>query len=256
MHRALVDMVRTWFQTGADLETKPYGFVARDLEHPLLHDTNLAWLDSAPEGGIGSVLDDLDEAFRGTEVRDRSLWFADADLAFANQDALVALHFQPRAELVMAKVGLPSCIVNPDLVVEEVGRGASEEDFHRVQAAIHKESGFSPEVSHQVYEVERSRGAALNERAFVGYLHEEAAGTYSLLPRGRFGLIGSVATLPSFRMRGIGRTMIFDACSRTIGAHCEYVLLTTDLFDSPQAMYKSLGFVPVGELRGFLRKSM
>jgi hypothetical protein len=37
-------------------------------------------------------------------------------------------------------------------------------------------------------------------------------------------------------------------------SHCEWVLLISDLFDTPQAMYKTLGFLPIGEVRGFLRE--
>ncbi|MGI0149301.1 MAG: GNAT family N-acetyltransferase, partial [Thermoplasmata archaeon] len=248
-----VDMVRTWLQTGADVESKPYGFLLRDFDHPLVHDTNLAWVDTEPVGGIESVLDDLDRTFLGTAVGHRFVSYADADLAYSHQDALVAARFQPDAQLAMAKVGLPACIVNPDLTIEEVGKGATEGDYRLVQTTIHRENGLSPKESRQVYEIEAIRAAALGERRFVGYLGDEAAATYSLWSRGIFGVIGNVGTLPKFRMRGIGRTMIFDACSQATSARCEYVLLTTDLFGTPQTMYTTLGFEPVGELRTFLR---
>lgn len=254
LQAAFIDMVRAGVRTGADLEAKPYGVIVRDLHHPLVHDTNLAWVERAPGGGVDTLLADLDAAFLGTDVRHRFVIFADAQVAYDHQDVFVAAGFRPHAELVMAKVGLPSCIVNPDLVVKEVGKDAPAEDFRLVQAAIHAESGYSPEESRQVYDVERIRGAALGERAFVGYLRGELVATCAVWPRGIFALIGSVATLPKFRMQGVGRTMIFDACRRAIAARCEYALLTADLFDTPKAMYKTLGFEPVGELRGFLRR--
>src|SRR5207249_1950740 len=61
--------------------------------------------------------------------------------------------------------------------------------------------------------------------------------------------------LPDFRMQGVGRTMIFEACKRAAEARCEWVVLISDLFDTPQEMYKTLGFEPIGEVRGFLRES-
>jgi len=246
-------MVRTWLQTGTEVDPTAYGFIVRDVEHPLVYDSNFAWVDTDPAGGIGSILGDLDAAFLGTEVHHRFVSFADPDLAYAHQEAFVTSGFRPRVQLGMAKVGLPSCIVNPDLVIEEVGRGAAEGDFRLVQASLHREAGYSPDESRQVSETERIRAMALKERAFVGYLDDEPAATYSLWARGIFGVVGHVGTVPKFRMRGVGRTMIFDACSRATTARCEYVLLTTDLFDSPQAMYKTLGFEPIGEMRAFLR---
>ena len=254
LHAALIDMVRTWVQAEAERNPKPYGFLVRDLRHPLVHEANMVWIDRAPEDGMSSILADLDDAFVGTSVGHRYILFADAQDAFLHQQGLVAAGFNALAELVMAKVGLPSCIVNPELEIREVGMAASEDDYHLVQESVHRESHYSPEESQQVSEVERARGSAMGERAFVGYLGDDPASTYSLWPRGLFAVIGSVATLPKFRMRGIARTMIFDACQRAINERCEYALLTTNLFETPQAMYKSLGFEPVGELRGFLKR--
>jgi len=34
---------------------------------------------------------------------------------------------------------------------------------------------------------------------------------------------------------------------------CEYILLFANLFETPQVMYKTLGFEPIGEMRGFFR---
>jgi len=55
-------------------------------------------------------------------------------------------------------------------------------------------------------------------------------------------------------MRGVGRTMLFEACKRAIEARCEWVVLISDLFDTPKEMYKTLGFEAIGEVRGFLRE--
>src|SRR5207245_9426584 len=70
-----------------------------------------------------------------------------------------------------------------------------------------------------------------------------------------FAWIDDVETHPDFRLRGIARTMIFEACRRAASARCEWVLLTTDLFDTPKGMYRTLGFEPVGEVRGVVRES-
>jgi len=256
LHLALVDMVRTWIETGGEVERTPYGSIVRDTRHPLVHEANLAWIDRAPEGGVPRVLGDMDRTFAPTAVRHRNVLFADPQMAYEHQDAFVERGFQPVAELEMARLGLPSCVVNPDLEVREVGVDTPESHHDLVQTALHAEAGYTPEESRQLLEVEAGRRRAVGDRAFVGYLRGEPAGAYSMWPRGRHAIIGSVGTLPAFRMRGVGRTMIFDACQRSLGARCEYALLTTTLSDTPQAMYKTLGFEPIGELRGFLRRAV
>jgi ribosomal protein S18 acetylase RimI-like enzyme len=254
LHAALVDNQRTWVQTRAEVRRTPYGFIVRDLDHPLVYDANLSWVDRAPSGGADEILGDLDEAFRGTGIDHRRVFFADAEDAYVHQDAFVAAGFQAQADLVMAKVGLPSCIVNPDVQVREIGLDAPEKDFRLVQAALFAEAEHTDKGFPQVYDVGRVRGEAIGERAFVGYLEGEPAATYTLWPRGRFAEITTLGTLPSFRMRGVGRTLVHHGCTTAAVARCEYVLLTADLFDTPQQMYKTLGFEAVGELRGFLRK--
>jgi GNAT superfamily N-acetyltransferase len=248
-------MVRTWVHIGGEVERTSYGSIIRDQRHPLVHEANLAWVERAPEGGVPRALEDLDRAFAATAVRHRNLLFADPQVAYEHQDAFVARGFHPVAELGMARLGLPSCIVNPDLEIREVGIDAPQIHYDLVQTTLHAESGYGREESRQLLEVEAERRRAVGDRVFVAYLGEEPAGAYGVWPRGRFAILGAVGTLPAFRMRGVGRTMIFDACQRSLGARCEYVLLTTNLFDTPQAMYKTLGFEPIGELRGFLRRT-
>jgi len=101
---------------------------------------------------------------------------------------------------------------------------------------------------------DRVRAEAIGERRYLAFLRGEPAGTFTLWPRGRFALIGNVGTVPRHRMRGVARTMIFQACSRAVDLHFEYVLLTAALLGTPRVMYETLGFRPVGEIRGFLRR--
>ena len=255
LHAALIDMVRTWVQTRAATEAMPYGVLVRDAAHPIVHEANMAWVDRMAEDGVPRILADLDEAFLRTDVRHRYVLFADAQMAYDHQGEFVGGGFQALAELVMAKVGLPACIVNPDLAIREVGPDAPEDHYRVVQETVQAEAGYTPEESRQVNALERERGLAVGERVFVGYVGDEPASTFTVWPRGSFALIGNVATLPKFRMRGVGRTMILDGCRRAINTRCEYALLTTNLFDTSQAMYKTLGFEPVGELRGLLRRA-
>lgn len=244
---------RTWAETGAEVRRTDFGAVIRHLAYPRIYAANLAWVERLPEGGVDSVVASLDHAFEGTPVRHRNVVFDDAQVAFENQGALVALGFHPAAELVMARVGLPACITNPDLTLREVGKDAPEDDHRRLRMRLFEGIGYDTEESRQLYAIGRERGAVLGQTDFVGYYQGTPAGTVSLWPRGRFALVGDVATMPEFRNRGIARTMIFEMSKRSINAGCEYSLLFTDLLDSPQVMYQTLGYQPMGELRSFLR---
>lgn len=253
LFRATRSFERTWAETGAEVQATRFGIIVRDLRHPLIYGANLAWVEHLPAGDIDDVLAALDTAFAGTPVRRRNVVFDDAQVAFENQEAFVARGFHPAAELAMARVGLPACIANPDLALRQVGADAPEDDYRRLRMRLFEGIGYALDESRQLYAIARERGARLGQQDFVGYFQGRPAGTISLWTRGRFALIGDVATMPEFRNRGVARTMLFETAKKSINAGCEYSLLFTNLRDSPQEMYKTLGYQPVGELRSFLK---
>ncbi|MEK6988360.1 MAG: GNAT family N-acetyltransferase [Candidatus Thermoplasmatota archaeon] len=252
LHAALA-FEHTWTETGCKVERRPYGALLRNDRYPLVLMANMAWVERVPEDGIEEVLADLDRVFAGTAVRHRYLVFDAAQAAFGEQEALARFGFLPDAVVAMARLGIPACITNPDLEVREVGTGAPETDFRKVWLATREEMGWTPDEARQVYELDRERAAAVGQKAFVSYLGGEPAGTFALWARGTSALVEDVAALPRFRMKGVGRTMIFDACKRAVNLGCEWTLLMTPLVGSPQIMYKTLGFQPVGEIRSFLK---
>ena len=251
--RTALAFQRVWVETGAEVRRTPFGAVVRDSRYPLIHMANLAWVERLPRGGIEEILAEQDATFEGTPVRHRNVVFEDAQVAFENQEAFAARGFRPLADLTMARVGLPACITNPDLAVREVGNDAPEDDYRRLRMRLFEGVGYEAEEARQLRAFARERGGVVGLREFVGYYRGEPAGTISLWPRGRFGFISDVATMPEFRGKGVARTMLFDVSKRAINAGCEYSLLFTDLFDSPQVMYKTLGYQPVGEVRSFLK---
>ncbi len=251
--RAAVAFERTWVETGSEITRTPWGAILRDDRFPLIHMANLAWVERLPRDAIEPVLADLDAAFEGTDVAHRNVVLEDAQVAFESQEAFAARGFRPMADLVMARVGLPACITNPDLVVREVGVDATEEPYRRMRMRLFEGVGYPAEECRQLYEVARQRGETLGVKEYVGYYKGEPAGTIALWPRGRFGLIEDVATMPEFRNRGVARTMLFEVSKRALSEKCEYTVLFTDPFDSPQVMYKTLGYLPVGEIRSFLK---
>ncbi len=251
--RATLDFVRTWIETGGELERTPWGALLRNDRYPRIYMANLAWVERMPRGGVDELLTDLDRVFAGTPVHHRNLIFEDAQVAFENQEAFAAQGFQPLGELAMARVGLPACITNPDVAMREVGADAPEDDYRRLRMRLFEGLGYDPEEARQLYGIARERGAILGEHDYVGYVQGVPAATVSLWCRGSFGFLSDVATMPEFRNRGVARTMIFAASKASINEGCEYSFLVTDLLDFPQAMYKTLGYQPVGEIRSFLR---
>ncbi len=251
--RAALDFQRTWVEAGGEVIRTSYGEIARDPQHPMIFMANLALVERPPTGGVDEVLGDLEDVFMGTQVQHRNVVFEDAQAAFESQEAFVARGFRALGDLTMARLGLPACVTNPDLVVREVGTDAPEEDYRHMRTRLFEGLGFAAEESRQLYAVARQRGGALGQKTYVGYLQGRPAGTIALWPRGRFGFIQDVATMPEFRNRGVARSMLFDVSKRALSERCEYTLLFTDLFDSPQAMYKTLGYFPVGEVRSFLK---
>ena len=244
---------RTWVETGGHAEPRPWGRIVRNLRYPRIFMANLAWVHALPPEGPEPVLEDLEAAFEGTPVRHRQLIFEDAREAFDHQEALASRGFQPLSELVMARLGLPVCIANPDVALREVGPEAPPEQYAAVRRMVHASFGYDPEESEHLLALEHERAEAVGLQAYVGYVKDEPAGTISVWPRGPFALLEDVATLPRFRMQGVGRTMIFEAGKVALRDLCEWTLLTTNLLDAPQAMYRTLGYTPVGEIRSFLK---
>ena len=253
LHATTLGLIRRWTEEGSDVERTAWGEILRTDAYPLVHWANMGWVDRVPGDGIGTVLEDLEVAFRKAPTPHRYLIVADASAAYACQDALVAAGFTPRVEVAMARVGPPSCIVNEDLEIREVRGDALEEDFRRVTAAIHAERGYGGEESRQVHAHDRERARVLGERAYVGYLGGSAVATVGLWPQGAYGLVGNVATLPAHRMKGVGRTMIHEVLNEATRAKVEWALLTAERETWVPTMYETLGFHPVGELWQFLR---
>ena len=252
--RAIVEFLQIWREQAPENVRTSWGMIYRDDRFPLIHQANLGWVATLPEGGPKKIIDDLANAFRGTAVPHHALLFEDAETAFGIQEEFARLGFRPTADLALAKVGLPDCIVNPELEVRPAADEPAANDFRSVMMATEAGFGHSHEVIEQLWGLWRERSRRVGMRPYVAYLNGAPAGTISLWPRGIFAWIDDVATHPDFRMRGVGRTMIFEACKRAMEAHCEWVVLISDLFDTPQEMYKTLGFEAIGEVRGFLRE--
>src|SRR3989441_359166 len=124
-----------------------------------------------PEEGPAKILADLASTFRDTAVRHKALLFEDAAQAYAVQEDLARQAFRPIAELAMAKVGLPACIVNPEVEVRSAAVDAPADDFRMLKIATESAAGYSPGVADQLWGFWKERSARGGMRPYVAYLN-------------------------------------------------------------------------------------
>lgn len=101
--------------------------------------------------------------------------------------------------------------------------------------------------------VSRRRYAALGVRLFLAAIRDRPVGYASLLARDHMGYIGDLYTAPEVRKRGVGSTLVLDLLEASQAAGNAFTSLTTAWTNTAQELYRKLGFIAVGERRGFER---
>ncbi|TLZ55380.1 MAG: GNAT family N-acetyltransferase, partial [Methanobacteriota archaeon] len=234
------------------VEKRPWGALAVAPDYPAVHDANMAWVERVPKSGIGHVVLELDNATRSQGISFRHIEFADPEAAHGVQDSLVDMGFEPTRMVAMVRLGVSTCIRNPDLEVREVDTPEEWEVFDAIFSELHDESGYSDEVSREIIERHRARLSKLKERVYMGLFGGEGAGVATLVPRARLAYVAEVGTRPKFRRRGVARTLVEEVSNLGQQLGIPYVGLTTAWDNDPaRALYASLGYQAVGERRGF-----
>jgi ribosomal protein S18 acetylase RimI-like enzyme len=231
---------------------RPWGSLFIAPDYPAVHDANMAWVERVPKSGISQVLLELDNATRSQGISFRHLEFADPEAAHQVQETLIDMGFTPSRMLAMVRLGVATCIRNPDLEVREVDTPEEWEVFDAIFSELHSESGYSEEVSREIIDRHRARLSKLKERVVMGLFSGEGAGVATLVPRPRLAYVAEVGTRPKFRRRGVGRTLVEEVSNLGQQLGIPYVGLTTAWDNEPaRALYSSLGYQAVGERRGF-----
>lgn len=233
---------------------RPWGAILVAADYPAVHDANLAWVDKLPKSGLPQVLLEYDEAMRAQGISFRRLVFADAKAAFKTQKQLADMGFQPTRDLGMVRLGVSTCIRNPDLEVREVDTPEEWEVFDAVLAELHAERRYTEEVSQALTDRFHERAPGLKERVYMGLFGGEGAGVATLVPREKFAFLGEVGTRPKFRRKGVARTLVEEVSNLSQQLGFPYVGLMTEWDnEAARTLYGSLGYQPVGEIRGFLK---
>ncbi len=233
---------------------RPWGAIFVAPDYPAVHDANLAWVDAIPKGGLSQVLLELDGAMRAQGISYRRLTFSDPKAAFEIQEQLIDMDFHAYRDLAMVRLGASACIRNPDLEVREVDTSGEWEVFDAVMSDLHAERGYTEEVSRALIDRYHERAPNLRERVYLGLFGGEGAGVATLVPRERLAFLGEVGTRPKFRRRGVARTLVEEVSNLGQQLGFPYVGLVTDHGnEAARALYNSLGYQPVGEIRGFFK---
>ena len=233
---------------------RPWGAILVAADYPAVHDANLAWVERLPKSGLPQVLLEHDEAMRAQGISFRRITFADPKAAFKVQKPLAGMGFQPTRDLAMVRLGTSTCIRNPDLEVREVDTPEEWEVFDAVLAELHAERGYSEEVSQALIDRFHERAPGLKERVYMGLFGGEGAGVATLVPREKLAFLGEVGTRPSFRRKGVARTLVEEVSNLGQQLGFPYVGLVTEWGnEAARTLYGSLGYQPVGEIRGFLK---
>ena len=160
--------------------------------------------------------------------------------------------FEPRRFLAMVRLGVSTCIRNPDLEVRGVDTPEEWEVFEAILSELYAEYGDAEETARQTIERHRARLSKLRERVYMGLFGGEGAGIATLVPRSRLAYVAEVGTRPKFRRRGVARTLVEEVSNLGQQMAIPYVgLMTSWDNEAARTLYTSLGYQAVGERRGF-----
>jgi len=254
LFRHVLDASLATLSSVSRVQKRPWGVILVAPDYPAVHDANMAWVERVPKSGIGQVTLELDNALRSQGISFRHVEFADPKAAYTAQDALIDMGYAPTRGVAMVRLGTSACIRNPDLEMREVDTPEEWEVFEATLGELHAESGYPEEASRELVERHRARIPKLHEKVYMGLFSGEGAGIATLVPRPKLAYIAEVGTRPKFRRRGVARTLVEEVSDLAQGMGIPYVGLSTAWDnEAARALYTSLGYVPVGELRGFLR---
>jgi len=236
------------------VESASWGAFVSNAEFPQVHMANCAWVDQWPEGyEVADFVDDVVEQYDRLGIGHATIFFTDPYLAFRLQERFAALGFTPESHLAMVHLRRPDRSRADGVDVREARDDAEREACWSLAAQELGESSYPAEASRQILAFSRRRYAALGVRLFLATIHGRAVGYGSLWQREATGYIGDLYTPPEERKRGVGSTIVLDLLEASLAAGNSFTGLTTAGTNTAQVMYRKLGFIAVGERRGFER---
>jgi len=133
-----------------------------------------------------------------------------------------------------------------DETVEVVGVG--DIDWARGRGAMLELEGHGSdaEVVRQLLELDRRLARVMDVRHYAAVVDREVVSYAGMYHEDGVAQIEDVATLPSFRNRGLARAVVLHAVEEARRAGAELVFLVAEDDDWPKELYGRLGFDPIG----------
>ena len=236
------------------VEATPWGALVSNAEFSRVHMANCAWVDRWSEGlDVEDFVVEVAERYDRLGVGHLAILFSDPLLAFRLQERFARLGFEPKSDLEMVHVRRPDRERVDGVDVREATADGDREACWRFAARELEESRYGAEASREILVLSHRRYPALGVRLFLATIRDRPVGYASLLMRDHMGYIGDLYTAPEDRKRGVGSTLILDLIEASLAAGNAFTSLTTAWTNTAQEMYRKLGFLTVGERRGFER---
>jgi len=236
------------------VEATQWGAFVSNAEFPRVHMANCAWVDRWPEGsGVEDFIEDVVDRYDRIGVGHATIFFTDPNLAFRLQERFAGFGFTPESHLGMVHLRRPDRERADGVDVREAHAEAERERCWSLAARELDESSYPAEESRQILAFSRRRHTVLGVRLFLATIRERPVGYGSLWTRDHMGYIGDLYTAPEDRKRGVGSTLVLDLIEASLAAGNAFTSLTTAWTNTAQEMYRKLGFIAVGERRGFER---
>ena len=236
------DFIARGDMAGACRKPSSVGVAVFDDALRLRHDSNyLLVTASAPEPG-----DVAAEAAR----HDRpTILFRDPELGERLAPGFAANGWIVVRGLVMAHRREPERDADTR-IVEEVDEAALRPAR---RAQVEGEPWATPQLVEQRLDAKLAIGRSVDTRFYAVRVDGRIVSYTDLYLDDHTAQVEDVATLPEFRGRGFASAVVLRAVEDARRAGCDFVFLVTDAADSPQHLYRRLGFDEIGRYVKFFR---
>lgn len=230
---------------GTETVESPLGIGVLTPELPLRHDSNYVLIDRAADAA--EAIAEADRILGGAGRDFRTINTFDEEVGERLYPQFQALGWQMQRHLFMVQRRAPA--KHADLsIVREVGQSALRPGRKR---AILSYPWGTPELAEQLLDSKLLIARRADTRFFGVEIAGEIVAWTDLYVAQGVGQVEDVATLPEHRKKGYATAVVLRAVEEARRAGADLVFLVADDEDWPKALYRKLGFDPVGRAYKF-----
>ena len=242
--RAVAFLRETYRRRVERVEVFPWGELVVTPSLARVYDANFA-IVSRWDGTAGELETEMERTQADAGFAHRKTLFPSREVAEPLWDAIERQGWEFASRYVLMAHRRPADRV-ADAGIEVVGVG--DVDWARGRGAMLETEGHGadPEVAGQLLELDRRLDRAMNVRRLAAVVDGNIVSYAGLYLEDGVAQIEDVATLPSFRNRGLARAVVLHAVDEAYRGGAELVFLVADAADWPQELYGRLGFDTIG----------